>query len=487
MVHDPSLALLTDLYQLTMAFGYWSGKRHDRGSVFHLYYRNNPFDGGYAIACGLEPALETLADFRFSSEDIEYLRSLRGNDKQPLFSNGFLDYLKTLQLSINVDAIAEGTVVFPNEPLLRVSGPILQCQILETFLLNAINFPTLIATKAARICHAAQGDPVLEFGLRRSQGIDGGLTASRSSYIGGCVATSNVLAGKRFGIPDKGTHAHSWIMSFEKERDAFAEYARAMPNNCIFLVDTYDTIEGIRNALDVADDLRRSGHEMIGIRLDSGDLVSLSVQARQMFDSAGYPHAVIVASNDLDEYEISRLKEAGAKIDTWGVGTKLVTAFEQPALGGVYKLSKMQDECGAWHNRIKLSQQSIKVSNPGTQQVRRYFSCGKAIADVIFDVDFGILSRPRAINPCEPDGDIEIDQFDESVDLLKPVMRDGVRCSESQSIHTIRNRAAEQLNCFEDSIRALRNPSDFDVRLERQLFDEKMRLMNFYRKQRDDI
>ncbi len=290
-----------------------------------------------------------------------------------------------MQLKIDIDAMPEGTVAFPHEPLLRVRGPIIECQILETALLNILNFQTLIATKASRVVHAAQGDQVLEFGLRRAQGIDGALAASRAAYIGGCHATSNVLAGKLFGIPVRGTHAHSWVMSFENELEAFAAYAQAMPNNCVFLVDTYDTLEGVRNAIRIGNVLRDSGHRMVGIRLDSGDLAQLSVDARKLLDEAGFTDASIVASNDLDEKLIESLKHQGAKISIWGVGTKLVTAYDQPALGGVYKLGAIQDSDGRWVPKIKLSEQLIKTSTPGILQVRRYFHQGCMAADRIWN------------------------------------------------------------------------------------------------------
>src|SRR6185436_14709636 len=265
-------ALLTDLYQLTMAYGYWKCGRAEREAVFHLSFRKSPFQSGFTLAAGLAPAIEFLKSFQFTESDVAFLGTLQGNDGQPLFQREFLNYLGGLRFACDVYAIPEGTAVFPHEPLLRIQGPILQCQLLETALLNQINFPSLIATKAARVCLAARGEPVLEFGLRRAQGMDGALSASRAAYIGGCAATSNVLAAKLYGIPVKGTHAHSWVMSFEDEREAFKAYAEAMPNNCVFLVDTYDTLEGVRHAVEMGLLLRERGHEMAGIRLDSGDL-----------------------------------------------------------------------------------------------------------------------------------------------------------------------------------------------------------------------
>ncbi|MEO1451117.1 MAG: nicotinate phosphoribosyltransferase [Bacteroidota bacterium] len=378
-------ALLTDLYQLTMSYGYWKAGMHQHETVFHLFFRKHPFKGGYTIAAGLAQVIEYLKNFRFTDADIAYLADLTGNDGAPLFEAGFLQYLKTLKVEGEIWGVPEGTIVFPHEPLLRIQGSIVLCQLLETPLLNMLNFQTLIATKAARVCQAAAGDPVLEFGLRRAQGVNGGLSASRAAYLGGCTGTSNVLAGKQFGIPVKGTHAHSWVMSFPSEAEAFETYAAAMPNNCIFLVDTYDTLEGVKRATKIGKELSQKGHRMVGVRLDSGDLVELSKGARKLLDEAGFTEASVVASNDLDEYEITRLKTAGAKIDLWGVGTRLATAYEQAALGGVYILAAIRhDRDTPWSYRIKLSEQAIKVSNPGRQQVWRYYKGGKMVTDMIW-------------------------------------------------------------------------------------------------------
>ena len=278
-------------------------------------------------------------------------------------------------------------------------GPILQCQLLETALLNIVNFQTLIATKAARVCHAAAPEPVLEFGLRRAQGIDGAMAASRAAHVGGCAATSNVLAGMRYGIPIKGTHAHSWVMSFDTEEEAFEAYADAMPNNCVFLVDTYDTIEGVRTAVRVGKRLREKGHELAGVRLDSGDLAYLSIEARKILDEGGFPNAAIVASNDLDEQTISSIKQQGGRVSIWGVGTKLVTAFDQPAMGGVYKLGAIRQENGAWRYSLKLSEQPIKVSNPGIQQVRRFRLGTEFIGDMIYNEGLPMKSQRVIVDP----------------------------------------------------------------------------------------
>ena len=371
---DGSTALLTDLYQLTMAYGYWKSGRAHQQANFQLFFRKQPFDGGFSVVCGIEPALEWIENFGFNASDLEYLGTLTGADEQPLFEPGFLQYLGELKLSVDIDAMREGTVCFAQEPLMRVQGSVLQCQLLETALLNLVNFQTLIATKAARICLAAGDDGVLEFGARRAQGIDGALSASRAAFVGGCAATSNVLAGKCFGIPTRGTHAHSWVMLFDSELEAFETYADSLPNNVVFLVDTYDTLEGTRHAVEVGKKLRKHGHDLLGIRLDSGDLAYLSIEARRILDEGGFPDAKIYASNDLDEETIASLKNQGARIGVWGVGTRLVTGHDQPALGGVYKLTAMRDSADEqWQPRIKLSEQTIKISNPGILGVRRFF------------------------------------------------------------------------------------------------------------------
>ena len=406
-LYKPSLGLLTDLYQMTMAYGYWKTDKKDLEAVFHLFFRQNPFRGGFAIAAGLATAVEYLENLHFDQAELDCLSTLRGNDERPLFDRAFLDYLSRMRLLCDVDAVPEGTAVFPNEPLLRVKGPLVQAQLLESAMLNIINFQTLIATKAARVVMAAAGDQVIEFGLRRAQGIDGALSAARAAYIGGCQATSNVLAGRIYGIPVKGTIAHSWVMCFDDELTAFRAYAQAMPNNCIFLVDTYDTLQGVRNAAVIGQELRQQGHEMIGVRLDSGDLAWLSIQAREILDDAGFPNAVILASNDLDENIIVSLKEQGAKIDAWGVGTRLVTGHDDPALGGAYKLSAIRRPGGAWEPKIKLSEQAIKISNPGVLQVRRYRRDGECAGDVIFDEDHPVARRlhhGRSVRRDAPQG-----------------------------------------------------------------------------------
>ncbi len=469
--------LLTDLYQLTMAAGYHASGRHTREAVFHLFFRSLPFKGGYAVCAGLGSVMEWLKGFRFEVDDLEYLGTLKDAEGGPLFKKEFLDYLGTLELAVDIDAMPEGTLVFPHQPILRITGPILQCQLLETALLNIINFQTLIATKAARVCQAARGEPVLEMGLRRAQGPDGALAASRAAHIGGCATTSNVLAGKVYGIPLKGTHAHSWVMSYETELEAFEDYAKALPGNCTFLVDTYDTLEGVRNAVKVGKKLRETGHRLLGIRLDSGDLAWLSQQARLILDEGGFPDAAIVASNDLDEGLIENLKQQGAKINVWGVGTRLVTGGEQSALGGVYKLAAVRDESGQWQPRIKLSEQVIKVSTPGLQQVRRFSKDGRFIADAIYNAEEACPDPCKIIDPAEilrhrlipPDATHE--------DLLQPLLRQGKAVGELPGLAAARARTLEQLKGLDPTIKRLANPHIYPAGLETGLHDRKLALI----------
>jgi nicotinate phosphoribosyltransferase len=476
-LYSSNLTLLTDLYQLTMAYGYWKAGMADKKAVFNLYFRKNPFQGGYAVACGLDYAIDFMENFEISAEDVAYLATLKGNDGKPLFEAGFLAYLQEMKFDCDIDAVAEGTLVFPNEPLVRVRGGLIQCQLLETPLLNMINFQTLIATKAARVCLAAQGEPVLEFGLRRAQGIDGGLAASRAAYIGGCAATSNVLAGRLFGIPLKGTHAHSWVMSFGDEKAAFEAYAEAMPNNCVFLVDTYDTIEGVKNAIEVGKKLQSKGHILAGIRLDSGDLAYLSIEARKLLDAAGFENTEIIASNDLDEHIINSLKQQDAKVSVWGVGTKLVTAYDQPALGGVYKLAAIEDEKGGWAYRIKLSEQAIKISNPGVQQVRRFYLNGEAISDMIYDEQQIEQLQNLIIDPLDMTRRKMIPKEATFIELLKPIFRKGKLQYQKKTLEQTRQYVREQFGTLHRSITRFTNPHAYPVGLEKQLFELKTRLI----------
>lgn len=443
--YNTSLALLTDLYQLTMAYGYWKSGRYNDEAVFHWFYRENPFGGDFAVAAGLEDMVAYLNDFRFNVSDIQYLGSLKGADGKALFDEGFLNYLQRMEFCCDIDAVPEGTVVFPHEPLLRIKGPLIQAQLLETVILNILNFQTLIATKAARVVDAARGDTILEFGLRRAQGIDGGLSASRAAFIGGCHATSNVLAGKLYGIPVKGTHAHSWVMSFDEEIEAFEAYAAAMPNNCVFLVDTYDTIQGVMKAIEIGKKLRDKGYELLGVRLDSGDLAQLSIEARKLLDAEGFSNTSIVASDGLDEYKIAELKDKGCKIDIWGVGTNLVTAKDQPALGGVFKLAALRAPNGDWVYKMKLSNTPIKVSNPGILNVRRFLmTTGQPFGDMIWNEEDGDPS----FTISSFDGREVVADTREYVDLLQPIFREGKQVYELPKITEIRQHCQTQIKLF---------------------------------------
>jgi nicotinate phosphoribosyltransferase len=469
-IYSQSMALLTDLYQITMAYGYWKLGIGRHEAVYHLYFREQPFGGGYAVCCGLEDVVEYLRQLKFDEGDLSYLASLTGDDGKPLFDRGFLDELAGMEMACDIDAIPEGTVVFAPEPLVRVRGPILQSQLLETALLNMVGFQTLVATKAARICHAARGEPVVEFGLRRAQGIDGSLSATRAAFVGGCESTSNVLAGKLFGIPVKGTHAHSWVLSFDSELEAFEAYARMMPNNCVFLVDTFDTLEGVRHAVEIGKKLRAGGHRLAGIRLDSGDLAYLSIEARKILDGGGFADAQIVASNDLDEHLIESLKLQGSRITIWGVGTKLATAFDQPALGNIYKLSAIRENAvSPWRYKMKVSEQLTKVTYPGILQVRRFQRNGNFIADMIYSEPPGVLDPPRIIDPKDSTRRRLIHPEARGEDLLVPVMRGGKIVFTPPPLAEVRRRTIDQLGRLHPAILRLTNPHEYPVGLEQRL------------------
>lgn len=472
-VYRPDFGMLTDLYQLTMAAGYYDQKIHERKAIFHLFYRRAPFGGDFALAAGLPLAIDIIRGLKFSADDVQYLGRLKGANGAPLFKEPFLNYLQRMKFTGTIHAVPEGEVVLPNEPLLRIEANLIEAQLLETALLTVLNFSTLIATKAARIKGAAGEDSVLEFGLRRAQGIDGGLTASRSAYIGGCDATSNVWAGRYYNIPVKGTHAHSWVMAFPGEEEAFTAYAEAMPNNCIFLVDTYGTEEGVRNAVKVGTKLRKEGHEMLGIRLDSGDMAQLSVVARKILDEGGFPEAQIVASDSLDEYAIADLKARGGQIDIWGIGTRLVTAHDQPALGGVYKLAAIQNEKGEWEPRIKQSETAIKASNPGKLGVRRYYDLadGKPVGSVLYDEFAG--EPERAVVTAEgatvalPGG-----EWGEA-ELLVPVFDRGELVLAPESLASTRDRALKNWRVWTQ----LTDFSRFPYGLEPSLYAQKTAML----------
>ncbi|HEX5829399.1 MAG TPA: nicotinate phosphoribosyltransferase, partial [Gemmatimonadaceae bacterium] len=386
--------------------------------------------------------------------------------------------------SLDVDMVPEGTVVFPNEPLVRVTGPLLQAQLVEAALLNHIGFPTLVATKAARICLAAEGGEVLEFGLRRAQGPNGGLSASRAAYVGGCSSTSNVLAGQRFGIPVAGTHAHSWVMVFDDELEAFAAYAAALPNNVVFLVDTYDTLDGVRHAIEVGHSLRARGHRLLGVRLDSGDLAYLSVEARRLLDAAGFTDTKILASNELDEHLITSLRTQGAAITVWGVGTRLATAFDQPALGVVYKLAAVREDDGRWAPRLKVSEQAAKTTTPGLLQVRRYHelhpdgSRGEYAGDVLVDESVPLPSGD--VTMVDPMDATRRQRFAANAPftlLLQPAMRGGARVRDAEPLAQTRERVRRELAGFHAGIKRLVNPHRYPVGLERGLHERRTALV----------
>lgn len=442
-------ALLTDLYQLTMAQGYWQLGRAEQEVVFQLTFRKNPFGGNFTVNCGLANAIEYLAELHFTMEELDYLGDLTDANGKALFQQAFLKYLQNLRFTCDVDAIPEGNVVFPQQPLLRLKGPLLQCQLLETPLINLINFASVVATKAAYMCLAAENDPVIEFGLRRAQGPNGGMTATRSAFIGGCDSTSNVLAGKVYGIPVKGTQAHSWIMSYSDELTAFREFVR-ISDNTILLVDTYDTLHGVKNAIIVGKELQQQGRNLLGIRLDSGDLLMLSRQTREMLDQAGFTATKILASGDLDAVKIAKLKAEKAPIDAWGVGTKLTTSYDQPSLDAIYKLLAIKID-GQWQYKMKISNAAAKTTLPGIQQVRRYYHQQNFIKDVIYDEELGISDAlPAPADQCE--------------DLAVPIFRAGKLIYQSPALVDMQNYCRHQVRAFNQS-----KITHYKVELEPQL------------------
>ena len=464
--------LLTDFYQLTMAYGYWKLQMHEQEAVFHLLFRKNPFKGEFALACGLNSVIDFLNQWHFEADDLAYLATVTNGTNKPIFPPEFLDYLSQLKFTCDIDAIPEGTIIFPHEPLLRIQGPLLQCQLLESPLLNMMNFQTLIATKAARVCHAAKKDPVIEFGLRRAQGPDGALSASRAAYIGGCVATSNALAGKIYDIPVRGTHAHSWVTAFANEADAFAAYASVLPHHCVLLVDTYNTIQGVKNAIKIGKKLQQENAELLAIRLDSGDMADLSIKARKLLDDAGLKNTGILASNSLDEYVIENYKQSGAQFSSWGVGTHLATAYDQPALDGVYKMGALQNKQGEWEYKLKLSEQAVKISNPGRHQVRRFFCGEQYVTDVIYDLSLGISDSPEAIILNHEHHHKTLNDVDAFVDLLAPIFKRGKLVYTQESIHQTRQAAIDACKFFYDM-----QQKNYPVGLEKKLFELKQTLV----------
>ena len=475
-----NLTLLTDLYELTMMQGYFREKDANETVIFDAFYRTNPDGNAFSICAGLEQVIDYVKNLHFDDADIEYLRGLG------IFDEDFLEYLHNFKFSGNIYAIPEGTVVFPREPLVKVIAPIMEAQLVETAILNIINHQSLIATKTSRIVFAARGDGIMEFGLRRAQGADAGTYGARAAMIAGCIGTSNVLAGKLFDVPVKGTHAHSWIMSFPDELTAFRAYAKLYPSACILLADTYDTLgSGVPNAIRVFQEMRDAGIPLTfyGIRLDSGDLAYISKKARKMLDDAGFPDAVISASNDLDEYLIDSLKVQGATINSWGVGTNLITAKDCPSFGGVYKLAAVKDKTtGEFIPKIKLSENAEKITNPGNKTIYRIYDKenGKIIADLIclvgekFDTNNSLL----LFDPQETWKKTLLAPGSYTMrELLVPVFLNGECVYESPKVMDIQKYCKEELDTLWDESKRLVNPHTVHVDLSNELWQTKQKLL----------
>ena len=478
-----NLTLLTDLYELTMMQGYFREKDANETVIFDAFYRTNPDGNAFSICAGLEQVIDYVKNLHFDDADIEYLRGLG------IFDEDFLEYLHNFKFSGNIYAIPEGTVVFPREPLVKIIAPIMEAQLVETAILNIINHQSLIATKTSRIVFAARGDGIMEFGLRRAQGADAGTYGARAAMIAGCIGTSNVLAGKLFDVPVKGTHAHSWIMSFPDELTAFRAYAKLYPSACILLADTYDTLgSGVPNAIRVFQEMRDAGIPLTfyGIRLDSGDLAYISKKARKMLDDAGFPDAVISASNDLDEYLIDSLKIQGAAITSWGVGTNLITSKDCPSFGGVYKLAAIKDRhTGKFIPKIKLSENTEKVTNPGNKTIQRIYDkeTGKIIADLIclVDEEFDEKNSLLLFDPIETWKKTHLAPGTYTMrELLVPIFKNGECVYESPKVMDIQKYCKEELaTLWEESLR-LEYPHRTHVDLSMPLWKMKNELLDKY-------
>ncbi len=477
---NENLTLLTDFYELTMMQGYFKNKTNET-VVFDAFYRTNPSGSGYAVCAGLEQVIDYIKSLNFNYDDIAYLRSLN------MFDEDFLDYLAGFHFTGDIYAVPEGTVVFPMEPLVKVVAPIMEAQLIETAILNIINHQSLIATKASRVCFAARGEGVMEFGLRRAQGPDAGTLGARAAVIGGCIGTSNVLCAKKYGIPALGTHAHSWIMSFEDELTAFRKYAELYPSNTTLLVDTYDTLRsGVPHAIQVFTELRREGNmpKSYGIRLDSGDLAYLSKKARKMLDQAGFEDAVICASSDLDEYLIDSLKTQGAAINSWGVGTNLITSKDCPSFGGVYKLAAIEKD-GVFIPKIKLSENQWKITNPGNKTIFRIYEkeTGKIKADLISLVgeEYSEENSLLLFDPISTWKKTFLKPGTYTIrEILMPIFKNGQCVYESPSVMEIREYCKEELDTLWDETRRLVNPHDVYVDLSKELWTMKNQLLDTY-------
>ncbi|QUH25105.1 nicotinate phosphoribosyltransferase [Serpentinicella alkaliphila] len=472
-----NLALLTDFYQLTMMNGYLNNNIHKDTVVFDMFFRKNPCDNGFTIIAGIEQMIEYIENLKFTEEDLDYIQSLG-------FDDLFINELRNFKFSGTIYGVKEGSVMFPGEPIIRVKATCFEAQLIETAILNIVNFQSLIATKASRICTAAKGDSVFEFGLRRAQGPDAGIYGARAAVIGGCSSTSNVLAGKMFDIPVVGTQAHSWIQTFDTELEAFRAYAKTYPDKCMLLVDTYDTIQsGVPNAITVFNELRQLGYEPRGIRIDSGDLAYLSKRARKMLDEAGFPNALIVASSDLDEDTIHSLKIQGAVINGWGVGTNLITSKDCPALGGVYKLAAVEKNNGLIP-KIKISENPEKITNPGYKKVVRiYEKCsGKAQADLIMLED-EIIERNKPLTIFHPvyTWKKKVIANYEVRELLIPIFEEGILKYKKQSIQDIQNYVKEEISTLWPEYLRLKKPEFYKVDLSKKLWDLKQTMVNQYK------
>ena len=474
-----NLTLLTDLYELTMMQGYYE-KGQNENVIFDVFFRQNPCNNGYSVCAGLDQVIDYIKNLHFTYDDVDYLRGLG------IFKEDFLHYLSGFHFSGDIYAIPEGTVVFPKEPLLKVVAPIMEAQLVETAILNIINHQSLIATKTSRIVFAANGDGIMEFGLRRAQGPDAGLYGARAAMIGGCVGTSNVLAGQMFDVPVMGTHAHSWIMSFPDEYTAFKTYAEMYPDNCTLLVDTYDTLKsGVPNAIRVFQEFKDAGKPLIkyGIRLDSGDLAYLSKEARKMLDEAGFPEATICASNDLDEFLLHDLKMQGAAIDSWGVGTNLITSKDCPSFGGVYKLAAIQNEKGEFVPKIKISENTEKITNPGNKTIYRIYekASGKIKADLICFADEVIDPKQDLLlfDPMDTWKKSKLAGGTYTVrEILLPIFKNGECLYKSPTLKEIAAYCREEKDTLWDETKRLFYPHRVYVDLSQKLYAVKQSLLD---------
>ncbi|MBF1051129.1 MAG: nicotinate phosphoribosyltransferase [Peptostreptococcaceae bacterium] len=468
------LTLLTDFYQLTMMNGYLDADKQDEIMIFDMYYRKNPNNGGYTIVCGINEVIDYIENLKFTDDDIAYLK------KQDIFSEKFLQYLKNFKFDGEIYAVEEGTIMFPNEPIIRVKAKAMQAQFIETTILCIVNFQTLIATKASRICYSAMGDAVMEFGLRRAQGTSAGLYGAKAAIVGGCIGTSNVLAAKEFDVVALGTHAHSWVQSFDSELEAFRAYAKAYPTKTMLLLDTYNTLKsGIKNAITVFKELRKDGYEPVGVRLDSGDLEFLSKEVRKELDENGFENVKITASNDLDENTITSLKNQGAKIDVWGVGTKMITSFDWAALGGVYKLCGVIKD-GSMIPKIKISEDVQKINNPSYKNIYRIYdkSDNKAQADLIV-LDDEQIDEEKPLTIFDPVHTWKKTTFTNFYvkKLLHPLFIDGKCVREKRMVKDIRKHADMEKESLWIQYRRNENPQIYKVDLSEKLWKLKNELL----------